>query len=137
MMKKGEPVAADPDAYVRGLRGWKKDVVAELRAAVTGAAGFEEVIKWGHIVYLSNGPALLIRAEDERVLFGLWRGKRLREIEPRLKASGKYELANQVFVKGDEVDAAMVAKLAKGAAALNRKLGNPQDAAKQDTAKKT
>lgn len=90
----------------------------------------------GHIVYSSNGPALLIRAEDERVLFGFWRGKRLREIEPRLKASGKYELANQVFVKGDKVDAAIVAELAKEAAALNRKLGNPQDAAKQDTAKK-
>ena len=26
MMKKGAPVAADPDAYVRALRGWKKDV---------------------------------------------------------------------------------------------------------------
>ena len=32
MMKKGEPVAANPDAYVRRLRGWKKDVVTELRA---------------------------------------------------------------------------------------------------------
>lgn len=136
MMMKGEPVAADPDAYVRKLRGWKKDVVTELRAAVTRAASFEEVIKWGHIVYLSNGPVLLIRAEDERVLFGFWRGKRLREIEPKLKASGKYELANQVFVKGDRVDAAVAAKLAKEAAALNRKLGNPQDAAKQDAAKK-
>ncbi len=131
MMKKGAPVAADPDAYVRGLRGWKKDVVAELRAAVTGAASFEEAIKWGHIVYSSNGPALLIRAEDERVLFGFWRGKRLREIEPKLKASGKYELANQVFLKGDTVDAAVAAKLAKAAAALNKKLGNPQDAAKK------
>ncbi|HPN05123.1 MAG TPA: DUF1801 domain-containing protein [Hyphomonadaceae bacterium] len=131
MMKKGEPVAANPDAYVRRLRGWKKDVVTELRAAVTGAAAFEETIKWGHIVYASNGPVLLIRAEDERVLFGFWRGKRLREIEPRLKASGKYELANQVFVKGDEVDAAIAAKLAKEAAALNRKLGNPQDDAKK------
>lgn len=136
MMKKGEPVAADPDAYVRGLRGgWQKTVVAELRAAVTGAATFEEVIKWGHIVYLSNGPVLLIRAEDERVLFGFWRGKRLREIEPKLKASGKYELANQVFVKGDKVDAAIAAKLAKEAAALNRKLGNPQDAAKSGAKK--
>ncbi|HOY78851.1 MAG TPA: DUF1801 domain-containing protein, partial [Hyphomonadaceae bacterium] len=131
MMKKGEPVAANPDTYVRRLRGWKKDVVTELRAAVTGAAAFEETIKWGHIVYASNGPVLLIRAEDERVLFGFWRGKRLREIEPRLKASGKYELANQVFVKGDEVDAAIAAKLAKEAAALNRKLGNPQDDAKK------
>ncbi len=130
MMMKGAPVAANPDAYQRALRGWRKDVVAALREAVNGAADFEEVIKWGHIVYISNGPALLIRAEEERVLFGFWRGKRLREIEPRLKASGKYELANQVFVKGDVVDAKISARLAKEAAALNRKLGNPQDAAK-------
>lgn len=131
MMKKGAPVAADPDAYVRALRGWRRDVVVALREAVTGAADFEEVIKWGHIVYLSNGPVLLIRAEEERVLFGFWRGKRLRTIEPRLKASGKYELANQVFLKGDEVDGAIAARLAKEAAALNKKLGNPQADAKR------
>lgn len=131
MMKKGAPVAADPDAYVRALRGWRKDVVVALREAVTGAADFEEVIKWGHIVCISNGPVVLIRAEDERVLFGFWRGKRLRDIEPKLKASGKYELANQVFVKGDEVDSAVAARLAKAAAALNKKLGNPQADAKR------
>ena len=131
MMKKGAPVAADPDAYVRALRGWRKDVVVALREAVMGAADFEEVIKWGHIVYFSNGPVLLIRAEEERVLFGFWRGKRLREIEPRLKASGKYELANQMFVKGDVVDSAVAAKLAKAAAGLNRTLGNPQADAKR------
>jgi hypothetical protein len=131
MMKKGAVVAADPDAYVRALRGWRKDVVVVLRDAVKGAADFEEVIKWGHIVYISNGPVLLIRAEEERVLFGFWRGKRLRAIEPRLKASGRYELANQVFVKGDEVDAGIAARLAKEAAALNRKLGNPQADAKR------
>lgn len=131
MMKKGAPVAPDPDAYVRALRGWRRDVVVALRDAVTGAADFEEVIKWGHIVYVSNGPVLLIRAEEERVLFGFWRGKRLRQIEPKLKASGKYELANRVFVKGDVVDRAIAAKLAKEAAALNRKLGNPQADAKR------
>ena len=31
----------------------------------------------GALVYFSNGPVLLIRAEDERVLFGFWRGQRL------------------------------------------------------------
>ncbi len=38
----------------------------------------------------SNGlPACLIHVEDHRVLFGFWRGKRLRDLEPRIKASGK------------------------------------------------
>lgn len=131
MMKKGAPVAADPDAYVRGLRGWQKGIVADLREAVMGAAKLDEAIKWGHIVCSNNGPVLLIRAEEERVLFGFWRGKRLREIEPQLKASGKYELANQVFRKGDAVDPAMAAKLAKAAVALNKKLGDPQADAKK------
>jgi hypothetical protein len=130
MMKKGAPVAADPDAYVRALRGWRKDVVTALRESVTGAATFEQVIKWGHIVMFSNGPALLIRAEEERVRFGFWRGQRLAHIEPRLKPGGKYEMATQEFRKGDEVDAAIAAKLAKAAVALNRKLGNPAVAKK-------
>jgi hypothetical protein len=43
-----------------------------------GAGGLEETVKWGHLDYFSNGPALLIRAEAERVLFGFWRGKRSR-----------------------------------------------------------
>lgn len=130
MMKKGASVAVDPDAYVRALRGWRKDVVVDLREAVTGAATFEQVIKWGHIVMFFNGPVLLIRAEEERVLFGFWRGKRLVDIEPRLKPGGKYEMATQEFRKGDEVDPVIAAKLAKAAVALNRKLGNPAVAKK-------
>ena len=76
-MKKSKP-AADPDAYVRALTGWRRECVELLRAAVRKARPLEETIKWGHIVYFSNGPVLLIRAEDERVLFGFWRGQRLR-----------------------------------------------------------
>jgi hypothetical protein len=93
MMKKSPP-AANPDAYVAALSGWQRSCVESLRAAVHSAGDVEEVVKWGHLVYLSNGPVLLIRAEDHRVLFGFWRGKRLLRIDERLKASGKYELAN-------------------------------------------
>ena len=91
-MRKSVP-AADPDAYVRALTGWRRTCVDTLRSAVRKAAALEETVKWGHLVYASNGPVLLIRAEDERVLFGFWRGQRLREIEPRLKPGGKYEMA--------------------------------------------
>jgi hypothetical protein len=91
-MKKSIP-AASPDAYVDGLTGWQGVTVRGLRAAVVASADLHEVIKWGHLVYLSNGPVLLIRAEGHRVLFGFWRGKRLREIESRLKPGGKYEMA--------------------------------------------
>lgn len=129
MMKKSPP-AASPDAYVRAQRGWKKDLVVSLRAAVLGAAKFDEQIKWGHIVFFHNGPTLLIRAEEERVLFGFWRGKRLVEIEPRLKPGGKYEMATIELRKGDTLDPSIAARLAKEAAKLNRTIGDPTKAAK-------
>lgn len=125
MVRKGAPVAANPDAYVRAQRSWQKKVVVALREAVRSAAEFDEVIGWGHLVYFSDGPAMLIRAEEERVIFGFFRGKRLTKIDPLLVPSGKYELANHMFRRGDEVDRAIVARLAEEAAALNRKLGDP------------
>ncbi|MCC6773079.1 MAG: DUF1801 domain-containing protein, partial [Gemmatimonadaceae bacterium] len=91
-MKRAVP-ASSPDAYVAALRGWQADVVPPIRAAIRSARGLEEVIKWGHLVYLRDGPILLLRAEAERVLLGFWLGQRLREIEPRLKPGGKYEMA--------------------------------------------
>ncbi len=59
-MKKTIP-AATPDAYVAALSGWQRALVEQLRAAVLGGPALDEVIKWGHLVYFSNGPVLLIR----------------------------------------------------------------------------
>ena len=117
--------AANPDAYVAGLEGWRRECVEGLRAAVRGAAAFDEAVKWGHLVYLAGGPALLIRAEESRVLFGFWRGQRLREIEPRLKPGGKYEMATLEIGEGNGLDPKIAARLASEAALLNRTLGDP------------
>jgi len=122
-MRKSTP-AENPDAYVRALTGWRRELVDLLRAAVRKAK-FDEQIKWGHLVYFANGPVLLIRAEESRVLFGFWRGKRLREIEPRLKAGGKYEMATIEFREGDTIKPAVAATLAKEAAGLNKTVGDP------------
>ena len=119
------PPAANPDAYVEALDGWRRELVVKLRKAVRGAAELEEVVKWGHLVYFSNGPVLLIRAEAERVLFGFWRGKRLTGIEPRLKPGGKYELATMELREGMTVTGPQARRLADEAVALNRSLGNP------------
>lgn len=118
-------LAADPDAYVDALAGWRRALVEELRDGVRTGAAFEEVIKWGHLVYLHHGPALLIRAEAQRVLFGFWRGQRLREIEPRLKPGGKYEMATIELREGDGLAPAIACRLAAAAAELNRRLGDP------------
>jgi hypothetical protein len=123
-MKKSVP-AASPDAYVASLSGWQRATVESLRSAVRASAPLEEVIKWGHLVYLSNGPALLIRAEEQRVLFGFWRGQRLRDIDQRLKPGGKYEMASIELREGDSVSPAVARRLTKEAVELNEALGNP------------
>lgn len=117
--------AANPDAYVRALSGWQRICVEHLRSTVRASAKLEEAIKWGHLVYSSNGPVLLIRAEAQRVLFGFWRGKRLRGIDPRLKPGGKYEMATLVLQETDSVSASVVRRLTREAVSLNETLGDP------------
>jgi len=125
MMKKSIP-APNPDAYVEALRGWQRATVEQLRGEVLASApALEEVIKWGHLVYRSSGPVLLIRAEETRVLFGFWRGKRLGKIEPRLKPGGKYEMATAELHQGDEIAGGTTRRLVKEALRLNKTLGDP------------
>lgn len=121
----GAPKADNPEDYIAQLDGWRLATVEALRAAVKVAAPLDERIKWTHLVYFSNGPVLLIRAEAERVLFGFWRGKRLRHIEPRLKPGGKFELASMVLRAGDTVDTKIATELVRAAVALNREFGDP------------
>ena len=128
-MKRSIP-AASPDAYVASLSGWQRLCVERLRLIVRASARLDEIIKWGHLVYVSNGPILLIRAEEQRVLFGFWRGQRLRDIDERLKPAGKYEMATIELREGDSVSPAVVRRLTKEAVTLNSALGNPTDAAK-------
>lgn len=128
-MKKSVP-AANPDAYVAALTGWQRKLVEQLRSAVLQASQFEEVVKWGHLVYFSNGPTLLIRAEDHRVLLGFWRGQRLRDIGPALKGGGKYEMATIELREGMSIASPIVRRLTRQAVALNKELGNPTAIAK-------
>lgn len=123
-MKKSSP-PANPEAYVEALSGWQRITVERLRASVVASADLVEVIKWGHLVYLSNGPVLLIRAEEDRVLFGFWRGKRLVDVEARLKPSGKYEMASVALREADEINPAVLHRLVKKAIRFNATLGDP------------
>jgi len=123
-VKKAVP-AASPDAYVAALTGWRRTRVQELRAAIRSAARLDEVIKWGNVVYLGNGPVLMIRAEGERVLLGFWRGQRLRQIEPRLRPGGKYEMATLELRSGDRIAPATVRRLTAAAVELDTELGDP------------
>ncbi len=67
MPMKKSILAASPDAYIASLDGWQRRSAETLRAAVRKTAALDELIKWGHLVYFSNGPVLLIRVEPSRV----------------------------------------------------------------------
>lgn len=126
MMKRTVPPSS-PDAYVAGLRGWQADLVPPIRRAIRSARGLEEVIKWGHLVYIADGPVLLLRVEAQRVLLGFWRGQRLREIEPRLKPGGKYEMATLELREGDAIASAQVRRLVRRAIELMVEYGDATD----------
>ena len=134
-MKKSVP-AENPEAYIAGLDGWRRTLVVALRSEVRASAKLDEVIKWGHLVYSAMGPVLLIRAEDQRVLFGFWRGQRLRGVEPRLKPGGKYEMATLELREGDEIERMVVRKLVRKAVALNKSVGDPTEATKTESSSK-
>lgn len=124
-MKRVAP-AASPDAWVAALGGWQAEVVRDLRAAIEAAAPeAAQMIKWGNLVFASDGLMALIRAEDHRVLLGFWRGKRLAAMEPRIRPSGKYELGNWTFREGDAVEPEAVMAVVREAVTLNRTLGDP------------
>ena len=63
-MQRSTP-AANPDAYVANLDGWRLKCVKKRRATIRKASVLDEVINWGKLVNLSNGPVLLIRAEAD------------------------------------------------------------------------
>jgi hypothetical protein len=123
-MKKSVP-ASSPDAYVAALSGWRQACVEELRSGVRAAGPFEEVIKWRNLVYLANGPVLMIRAEANRVLLGFWRGQRLRDLEPRLRPGGKYAMATLELRSGEGIAPATVRRLTLAGVQLNAELGDP------------
>ena len=119
------PAADSADAYIAALSGWQLERCRMMRAAIMAAAPFDETIKSTNLVFMANGPCILIRAEQQRVLLGFWRGKRLRDLEPRIKASGKYELGNLVMTEATDVSPGTVTTLAAEAFRLNAELGNP------------
>ena len=129
MKKSSRP--SSPAAYVSSLNGWQRTCVEGLRRGVRASGELEETVKWGHLVYFSNGPVLLIRAEERRVLLGFWRGQRLGAVDERLKPGGKYEMATIELRQGTSISPTIVRRLTKEAMGLNAVHGDPTQAAKR------
>ena len=128
-MKRAVNPCATPKEYLSSITGWQLPLVERLRKVARKAAlpATTESIKWGHLVYHHHGPVFLIRSEPDRVLFGFWRGKLLREMEPRLKPGGKYDMATLQLHEGDTISDAVVRRLVRAAVALNAEMGDPTD----------
>lgn len=126
-MKRSGPLPANSEEYVQSISGWRRERVDMLRAIAARVGKADETVKWGHLVYVANGPAFLIRAEEHRVLFGFWRGKRLLDIEPRMTGGGKYELRTLDLREDTPIDPAIAERLIREAIRLNRTVGNPQE----------
>lgn len=124
MERTGSPPAS-PDEYVQSIHGWQRQRVDLLRVIAKKVGDSDETVKWGHLVYMTNGPAFLIRAESHRVLFGFWRGKRLLDLEPRMKGGGKYEMRSLELREDTPIDYATAERLIRKAIELNRTIGDP------------
>jgi len=123
--------ATTPDEYIACLTGWQKSFAEALRDTVRATAPeLQERLKWGHLVYINNGPVLIIRAEPTRVLFAFFRGKRLRHIEPRLTPGGKYELATLELRLDTPLLRETVVQLVEEAVRLNLAVGDPTKASR-------
>jgi len=123
-MIKGQ-VAESPDAYVVALTGWQRVYVEMLRAAFHAGGDFSETIKWTNLLFVSNGPCMVVRAEETRVIIAFFRGKRLMHLDPRIKPSGKFELATFIVKSDPCMEPSLFTLWAKTAAALNAELGSP------------
>lgn len=117
--------ATTPDEWMMLWPGWTGGCAMALRDGLLAGAKFDLSVKWGNLLFISNGPCAAIHVEDARVVLALFRGKRLRGLEPAIKASGKYELGNLFFGPNTLVDHAGIAALGAAAAVLNVQLGDP------------
>ena len=115
----------DPAAWLDALTGWQRQLVDELLATVRKSTRLEAAVRGGDLVFLSNGPALAFRVEPDRVRFALWRGRSMRDIEPRLEPEGAGDRAAVSLREGQTIDPATVRRLVKKAMRLNAALGDP------------
>lgn len=122
----GMKAYSGPDEWLADAEAGQQAIISDLRAAISRAADFDQSIKYGNLFFERNGPAILIRHEPDRLIVGLFRGKRMLEIEPALEPSGKYELASVVLRDGETIAGAVMERLAREAARLNDELGDPR-----------
>jgi hypothetical protein len=113
------------DEYVSGLEGWRAEAVSALRQIVREAAPeAEEAIKWARPVYSHNGPLCYIRAFNDHVNLGFWRGTELEAAEGILTGEGQ-KMAHISFSSREDINPDVITPLLQQAIELNQTLGDP------------
>ncbi len=111
------------ETYVAGLQGWQATIVNELRKLLkVSAPGTRERIRDEQPTFEVNGPFAFIKADEQSVNFGFWRGDELDDPHKLLKkATGKVRvvpLKSKTALPEDPLVAmiqkAVVLNLAKG-----------------------
>ena len=113
------------DDYIAGLKGWKGDVVSEVRHIILRTAPeTKESIKWAQPVYESNGPFAYIRALKNDVNFGFWRGIDIVDSKEKLLGSGE-KMRYIKLKKLADIDENLFSDFVRQAIELNKTKGDP------------
>jgi hypothetical protein len=120
--------AKSVEGYIDELGEPRDAVATRLRAAVRAAApGARESIKYGQIVYESDGPFVALKAMPRWVTLTFWRGAQMAaepELATLLEGDGD-RMRHRRFATPDDVRDIDVAALVTRAIALNREQGDP------------
>jgi hypothetical protein len=114
------------DEYVEDIFGWQGEVASELYRKIMSVEGVTGDFRWGHPVFEADGgPICLFNVVGSGVILAFWRGQQMRDIEPRMTATGTYLMADIRFTSTTDVDKVNVQQLVRRAIELNQQFGDP------------
>jgi hypothetical protein len=122
------PEAKSVDGYVEGLGEPRAAVARRLREAVRAAAPeAKESVKYGQLVYESDGPFAALKGMPRWVTLTFWRGAAMAaepELAPLLDGEGD-RMRHHRFGTVEDVRDDEVAALVRRAVTMNAELGDP------------
>jgi len=112
------------DEYIEGQEKWAADVIVELRSLLREyAPEAKESFKWAQAVFDDHGPFCFIRAFDDGVNLGFWRGSQI--VDPRGLLEGKGAKMRQLRIsKKEQINKKALGILIKQAVLLNKRYGS-------------
>ncbi len=124
--KTEHPVEHEVEQFVATqVRPPWRAVMAELRMVVkTACPEATEAFKWGQPVYECNGPFAWMKAYENHVNFGFWRGAELQDPDGILEGEGD-RMRHVKITNPEQVPVAKIDALIRQAVALNHEKGSP------------